>query len=590
MNKKKPDLKRRQMLAGIAASSVVGMTTGSLIKQPATAAHRDPVGMRLDSIDMTSDSIDQAAVANAERLIGLRFTEKQRGLMLNPLKQNLENYEGIRKVPLPHNVPPALLFNPIPVGMKLNSARKPFKTSPVSNVTVPTRLEDLAFYSVGQLAELIRTRKISSQQLTRVYLNRLRKYGPKLECVITLTEDLASRQASRADEELAAGRYRGAFHGIPYGVKDVFAVKGTPTTLGAEVYKDQVTDEDATVIKRLQEAGAVLVAKLSLGELSYMDVWYGGKTRNPWNVKQGSSGSSAGSAAATSAGLVAFAIAAEAWGSIVSPSTRCGVTGLRPTYGRISRNGAAISLIWSMEKIGVICRTVEDCALVLNAIYGPDGEDQNVLDVPFNYSPAIDLSKLRIGYLKRDFEQEKEDKDRKSENELDTSKENDKTALAKLQMLGAQLIPIELPKLPVRNLPIILFAENSATFDELTRSGRAAFLKTASTMSELQRSRFIPAVEYIQASRIRYLLIQEMADLLKDIDVYVAPSLEGDNLLVTNLTGHPCVVVPNGFSKAGTPTSISFIGKLFDEGTVLAVAKKYQDATRFHLRHPMLPD
>jgi Asp-tRNA(Asn)/Glu-tRNA(Gln) amidotransferase A subunit family amidase len=307
-------------------------------------------------------------------------------------------------------------------------------------------------------------------------------------------------------------------------------------------------------------------------------------------VKQGSSGSSAGSAAATSAGLVAFAIAAEAWGSIVSPSTRCGVTGLRPTYGRISRNGAAISLIWSMEKIGVICRTVEDCALVLNAIYGPDGEDQNVLDVPFNYSPAIDLSKLRIGYLKRDFEQEKEDKDRKSENELDTSKENDKTALAKLQMLGAQLIPIELPKLPVRNLPIILFAENSATFDELTRSGRAAFLKTASTMSELQRSRFIPAVEYIQASRIRYLLIQEMADLLKDIDVYVAPSLEGDNLLVTNLTGHPCVVVPNGFSKAGTPTSISFIGKLFDEGTVLAVAKKYQDATRFHLRHPMLPD
>lgn len=518
-------------------------------------------------------------VEGAEKLVGLSFTDAKRDSMLEGLEENLKNYENLRKVALPNSVPPAILFNPIPIGLKFETARKLFKTSPAGKVALPSNLDDIAFYSVSQLAELLRTRKVTSTQLTTMYLNRLKKYGPKLECVITLTEDLALKQAKRADDEIRAGKYRGPLHGIPYGAKDLLAVKGYKTTWGSVPYKDQMIDEDATVIKKLEEAGAILVAKLTLGELAWGDVWYGGMTRNPWNIQQGSSGSSAGSASATAAGLVAFAIGSETWGSIVSPSTRCGTTGLRPTYGRVSRTGA-MALSWSMDKLGPICRTVEDCAIVFNAMYGPDGRDQTVYDFPFNYDPNIQLKSLRIGYLKAAFDSVK------------NNKANSDSVLTVLKSLGAQLIPIELPKRPIDDMSIILSAEAAAAFDELTRSGKddqmVRQIKNA-WPNVFRTARFIPAVEYIQANRVRTLAIQDMAEIMKSIDVYVAPSF-GDNLLLTNLTGHPCVVLPNGFTKEGTPTSISFIGRLFDEGKLLAVAKKYQDATDFHLKHPKLEE
>jgi Asp-tRNA(Asn)/Glu-tRNA(Gln) amidotransferase A subunit family amidase len=321
-------------------------------------------------------------------------------------------------VNIDNSVPPALAFNPIPVGMKFETKRQPPVWSAAAKLAVPQNLEELAFASVGELAELIRARRLTSTALTQMYLQRLKKYDPKLLCVVTITEELALKQAKRADEEIAAGKYRGPLHGIPYGAKDLLAAKGYKTTWGSVPYKDQIIDQDATVIQRLEQAGAVLAAKLTMGELAWGDVWFGGMTRNPWNLEQGSSGSSAGSASATSAGLVAFSIGTETWGSIVSPSTRCGVTGLRPTYGRVSRAGA-MALSWSMDKIGPICRTVEDCALVFNAIFGPDGADQTVVDLPFNYNPNVKLSQLRIGYLKNAFENDT------------TNKANNEAVLAK---------------------------------------------------------------------------------------------------------------------------------------------------------------
>jgi len=515
-------------------------------------------------------------IAAAEQLAGLHFNEAKRDSMLGDLQDDLAAYQKLRALKIENSVPPALQFNPVPLGAKFETTRKPIVLSPAPKVAVPSNLEDLAFSSVRELGELVRTRKVTSTQLTIMYLARLKKYSPKLECVITLTEDLALKQAAQADAEIAAGKYRGPLHGIPYGAKDLLAAAGYKTTWGSVPYKDQIIPQDATVIKRLEAAGAVLVAKLTMGELAWGDVWYGGKTRNPWNLEQGSSGSSAGSASATAAGLVGFSIGTETWGSIVAPSTRCGVTGLRPTYGRVSRNGA-MALSWSMDKIGPICRSVEDCALVFNAIYGPDGLDQTVVDLPFNYNAGLKLSQLRIGYLQQDFAQDS------------SARATNEASLAKLRALGAQLIPMALPHLPVEAMSIILSAEAAAAFDELTLSGKDDLLvrqiKNA-WPNAFRTARFIPAVEYLQANRARYLLVQEMAKLMKDIEVYVAPSFGGDDLLLTNLTGHPCVVVPNGFDQEGSPTSISFMGRLYDEGTVLAVARAYQEATDFHLQHP----
>jgi len=526
-----------------------------------------------------SQSTSVSDIEAAERLFGLSFNPAKRDSMLSDIAGNLKKYESLHGTSLPNNVPPALQFNPIPWGMKVERGRSSFRMSQVAAIRRPANIEDVAFYSVRQLAELLRTRKITSTELTKMYLNRLKKYGPKLECIITLTEDLALKQAARADEEIRKGKYRGPLHGIPYGAKDLLAAKGYKTTWGSVPFKDQVIDEDATVIKKLEQAGAVLVAKTTLGELAWGDVWYGGMTRNPWNYKQGSSGSSAGSASATAAGLVAFAIGSETLGSIVSPSTRCGTTGLRPTYGRVSRSGA-MALSWSMDKLGPICRTVEDCAIVFNAIFGPDGKDQTVYDVPFKYDPNLTLKGVRIGYLKMAFDS------------VRSNKANSDSVLVVLRKLGATLVSKELPNRSVGNLSLILNAEAAAAFDELTRTGKDDIMvrqiKNA-WPNAFRVARLIPAVEYIQANRVRTLLIQDMQEMMKDIDVYVAPSF-GENLSVTNLTGHPCVVLPNGFTKEGTPTSISFTGQLFGEGRVLAIAKKYQDATDFHLKHPKLEE
>lgn len=522
--------------------------------------------------------IKKEIIPSAGKIIGLEFTDAERDTMQDALNEQLGNYENIRKIHLDNSISPAILFNPIPLGFKFDQKQKPLKFGDYSYVKMPAKIEDLTFYSIGELAQLIKTKKISATQLTKFYIERLKKYGPKLHSVITLTEERALTQAKKADEEIAKGKYRGMLHGIPFGVKDLLTTKDYRTTWGAAPYKDQLINEDATVIKKLEEAGAVLCAKLSMGELAMDDVWFGGMTRNPWDTTKGSSGSSAGSAASVSAGLLPFAIGTETWGSIVSPSTITGVTGLRPTYGRVSRTGA-MALSWTMDKIGPICRNAEDLAIVFNAIYGKDGIDPALYDAPFNYHTKIDLKKLKIGYLKNDFAKKY------------SFHQNDSLALKKLEELGAQLIPIELPEIATNDIAIILTAEAGAAFDELTRTNKDDMLARqfkGAWPNIFRASRFIPAVEYINANRIRYLLIQEMQKLMEKIDVYIAPSWEGNNLLLTNLTGNPCVVVPTGFNDKGELTSITFMGRLFDEGKVIAVAKAFQDATDYHKKHPQL--
>ncbi len=522
--------------------------------------------------------INKQTIKEAEKIIGLEFTESERDSMIDALNEQLGYYKVVREFNLSNSIVPSVLFNPIPIGFVFNEKQEKLKYGDYSKTKKPASSDELAYYSIGQLAHLIKTKQISSVELTNLYLERLKKYSPKLESVITLTEELALQQAKRADDELVKGKYRGMLHGIPYGVKDLLATKNYPTTWGAAPYKDQVIDEDATVVKKLEEAGAVLLAKFTMGELAWGDIWFGGKTRNPWNYEEGSSGSSAGSASSVSAGLVPFAIGTETWGSIVSPSTVCGVTGLRPSYGRVSRSGA-MALSWSMDKIGTICRNAEDLAIVFDVIRGLDPNDLTLYDYPFNYDHKIDFKKLKIGYLKEDFDKNY------------PFHSNDSLVLTQLKKLGAELIPISLPKINVNSLSFILSAESAAAFDELTRSNKDEELvrQIKNAWPNLFRAnRFIPAVEYINANRIRTVLINEMNQIMNKIDFYLAPSWEGDNLLLTNLTGHPSVVVPTGKAPDGTNSSITFIGRLFEEGNIIAAAKAFQDATEYHLKRPML--
>jgi Asp-tRNA(Asn)/Glu-tRNA(Gln) amidotransferase A subunit family amidase len=524
-------------------------------------------------------SITRSTVLAAEKIAGLDFSDAEVDLMLRGLNGQLDDYETLRRFPLSNGVPPALQFNPLPVGFKFETQRRKFRASPLPRVKLPAKLDDLAFLSIGELASLLKSRQLTSEQLARFSLDRLKRHGPSLECVVTLTEELALAQARRADREIASGKYRGPLHGIPYGAKDLLATRGIPTTWGAAPFTKQVFDFDATVIKRLEQAGAVLVAKTSLGELAMGETWFGGRTRNPWNPEQGSSGSSAGSAAGVAAGLFAFAIGSETYGSIVSPCDRVGATGLRPTYGRVSRHGA-MALSWSMDKIGPICRTVEDCALVFNAIYGPDGIDQTLYDAPFNYDARLNVKKLRVGFLQADFE-----------NQNGARRTNDLAALQTIRNLGIELMPMELPQYPLKHILFLLSTEAAAAFDELTLSGQDDWLKqqaAGSWPNTFRRHRFVPAVEFLQAQRIRSLLIQDTAKIFAQVDVVVAPSQTGNSLLLGNLTGHPTVVVPNGFTTNNAPTSICFLGRLFGEAELLAVARAYQDATRFHRKHPPL--
>ena len=509
-----------------------------------------------------------------ENLLGLEFTDSERDSILPDLVDLREQYKDLRKLELPNHVAFPLYFQPQLPGFQIPSGNDQYQFQEIVT-SRPDNLEECAFMTVGELAYLIRTQHVTSEELTLMYLDRLKRYGPELECVISLTKELALKQARRADKEIGSGYYRGPLHGIPYGAKDLLAVPGYRTTWGATPYQEQIIDETATVIDKLEAAGAVLIAKLTLGALAWGDVWFGGKTRNPWDLEQGSSGSSAGPGSATAAGLVGFSIGSETWGSIVSPSTRNGVTGLRPTFGTVSRAGA-MALSWTMDKLGPMCRSVADCALIYNIIRGSDNLDRSVIDVPFQVPRPKQIENLRVAYVESAFK--------------DTStKENDKAVLEILKSLGLNLIPIELPEFPVKALSFILSAEAAAAFDELTRSNRDDELVRQMRMAwpnVFRKARYIPAVEYIQANRARILLNEKMNKLFESIDVYIVPSFWGDNLLRTNLSGHPCVVLPNGFDKNGSPTSISFIANLYKDGNAIAVAQVYQDATTWHKKYP----
>jgi Asp-tRNA(Asn)/Glu-tRNA(Gln) amidotransferase A subunit family amidase len=578
---------------------------------------------------VTREMIDSAAT-----VADIHIAEEYKDMMLEGLNGYTEGFDAIYALHLKNEVAPAVIFDPVLPGMKFETERRPMKISAASNGSsaAPRNLEDVAFHSVRELAELVRTKKVSSSALTEMYIARLKRYDPVLHCVITLTEERATAQAKEADREIAAGKYRGPLHGLPWGAKDLLAVKGYRTTWGAGGFEDQNLDEDATVVKRLDAAGAVLVAKLTLGALAQGDKWFGGMTRNPWNTKQGSSGSSAGSASATAAGCVAFAIGSETLGSISSPSTRCGTTGLRPTFGFVPRTGA-MALSWTMDKLGPICRAVEDTAIVLSAIHGPDGQDRTVHNAAFNWDANLDWRKLRVGYLKSDFEltpppqqpappkdekeltaDEKKKRDEEAANRAmglarrEYDHKFEEAALAKLRAMGVNLVPVEFPKYPYGAMRSILVAEAAAAFDDLTRSGRDKLL-TQQTRDDwpntFRSARFIPAVEYIQANRARMSAMEMVAKVFEQVDVIVAPTFS-TQLLITNLTGHPAIILPNGLRgddapKArvrdngevenggpGTPLSLTFLGQLYGEAKMLALAKAYQDATDFHRKHPQL--
>lgn len=568
---------------GVAAATIPNIATKSLAQNPIPTPAPSPSPSPSPSPTPTPAPlrVNKEMMRGAEQLFGLELTDAHKQMALQNVNTNLERYETLRQIQVPLDTEPATLFHPALPGKKFNITQRKFT---LSKPQLPkfTAIEDLAFATVAQLAELIRMRKVSSVDLTKMYLGRLKRFGPKLNCVVTLTEELGLAQAAAADTEIKRGKYRGPLHGIPWGAKDLFATKGIPTTWGAEPYRNQVIDYDATVVERLREAGAVLVAKLSMGALAQGGRWFAGMTRNPWQVAEdriGSSGSSAGPGAATAAGLVGFSIGTETLGSIVSPSARNGVVGLRPTYGRVSRYGA-MGLSWTMDKIGPMCRGVEDCAAALKAIYGPDSRDLTVGAVPFNWEPNRSLSAMKIGYLKTEFDQQ-QDPERKKIYE---------DALAALRSAGANLQPLELPKFSTAALRIILVAEAATAFDDITRNGDVNKLSGQEPNDWpkwFRSSRFIPAVEYIRAQRARTLLMREMDKLMLEWDVFVSPAPGSSSLLVTNLTGHPAVCVPCGFLK-GLPQAIMFTGRLYEEGVPLRVALAYERATNWHTMHPKL--
>jgi Asp-tRNA(Asn)/Glu-tRNA(Gln) amidotransferase A subunit family amidase len=574
---------------------------------------------------ITKEMIDAAA-----KIAGVAIPDEYRKMMLESLNDHVDGFKEIFQLHIPNSVEPSLLFLPDTSHTKFDTQKLPMRMSAAPAIAVSKNPDDLAFATIRELAELVRTRKISSASLTEMYLERLKRHDAKLKFVVTLTEERAFSQAKEADREIASGKYRGPLHGLPWGAKDLLAVKGYPTTWGAGGFDKQVIDEDATVVKRLDEAGAVLVAKLTLGALALGDHWYGGITRNPWNPRQGSSGSSAGPASATAAGCVAFSMGSETLGSISSPSTRCGCTGLRPTFGFVPRTGA-MALSWSMDKLGPICRSVEDCALVLDAIYGPDGKDRTVhAHATFNWDANLDWRKLRVGYLKKDFEPEKEEAQTQRKEKPATPEEQEKidkerkrreafriraaydsryndAALEKLRAMGVNLIPVEMPKFPYDPMVAMLESEAAAAFDELTRTSRDKLLTEQGPddwPNTFRAARFFPAVEYIQASRARRMAMDAVGRIFSEFDVIVTPTFSRQ-LVITNLTGHPALILPNGFRGAdapvpastaegadenvggpGTPVSLTFLGNLYGENKLLALARAYQEATGFHKLRP----
>ena len=622
-------LDRRRFLTACSRAGIASALLPGVLYTLAAQAQETATGHQ-DAPKITDEMIDQASL-----LAGVGpFSAEQKKMMLDGLNDERSSYEPIRALKLANSVAPAYVFHPLPAASSGSDCGEP-TVRPVtrdnsSNAAAPANMEDLAFATIAEIGGLLQTQKITSLALTQMYLARLKRYDAKLHFVITLTEERALAQAKKADEQIAAGKYRGPLHGIPWGAKDLLAVKGYPTTWGAGGFEHQSFDEDATVVKRLDEAGAVLVAKFTLGALAMGDKWFGGRTRNPWNPKQGSSGSSAGSASAVAAGCVGFAIGSETLGSISSPSTRCGATGLRPTFGFVPRTGA-MALSWTMDKLGPISRSAQDCALVLEAIYGPDGKDASVHPASFAWNPAFDWKRLSVGYLKSEFDtpealrldeakpnetaEEKKKRERRNDERKqrrarsDYDRRFDLAALDKLRALGFDLIPIELPKLPYGAMTALLTAEAAAAFDDLTLSGRDKLLTEQGVEdwpNAFRVARFYPAVEYIQANRARSLAIQQVSALFEKVDIIVAPS-SGTQLVATNLTGHPALIVPNGLRGAdaprppavddgdqddiggpGTPVSLTFLAAHYQDAKLAAFGWAYQQAAGFLNLHPTL--
>lgn len=623
-------LDRRSFLTACSRAGITSALMPGVLYALATQAQEAaPEEKKPELAKISPEMIDQAAA-----LAGVGpFTDEQKKMMLEGLNGTRNGFAEIRKLNLPNSVAPCVVFHPQPAiapGETLHAAPRAAIALHTAATAAPARIEDLAFATVPELAAQIKARHVTALALTKMYLARLKRYDPLLHFTITLTEERALTQAKKADEEIAAGKYRGPLHGIPWGAKDLLAVKGYPTTWGAGGFEKQVIDEDATVVQRLDEAGAILVAKLTLGALAMGDHWFGGQTRNPWNPKQGSSGSSAGPASAVAAGCVGFAIGSETLGSISSPSTRCGDSGLRPTFGFVPRTGA-MALSWTMDKLGPICRAAEDCALVLHAIYGPDGKDTSVYPASFHFDAGYDWKSLRIGYLKSGFdapeavhaaqakegETAEEKKRREHRNaqmqagyaRREYDRKYDLATIDKLKQMGVNLIPVELPKLPYGAMTPMLEAEAAAAFDELTMTGRDKLLTEQGPYdwpNTFRTARFYPAVEYIQAARARSLAVQQVSAVFEKVDIIVTPT-NGMQLVVTNLTGHPALIVPNGLrgndapeppsvddgnddniGGPGTPVSITFLAGLYQDAKLAAFGRAYQEATGFHKLHPKL--
>src|SRR3954447_5398113 len=539
-----------------------------------------------------AERITDAILKDALAIAGLEFTDQQRAQMLAGVNQNLTRYAELRQIHLDPNIAPPLYYSPLVPGTRLDRSVKPFRASAAPPLRRPANLEDAAFWPLAHLAQLLKTRQVTSVELTRMYLDRLSRFNATLNFVVTYTDELAMRQAQQADREIAAGKYRGPLHGMPWGCKDIIAVPGFPTQWGSGAFKGQMIDTEATVVRLLREAGAVMIAKLTTGELASGDQWFGGRTNSPWDPTEGSSGSSAGPASATAAGCVAFGIGTETSGSILSPSTICGVTGLRPTFGRVSRYGA-MTLSWTQDRLGPICRTADDCALVFNAIAKDDEQDLSAMNLPFNYDAAVNVKKLRVGYLAAAFREPNRNAD---------WKKNDAQVLDELKAIGVALEPFDLPKLPLNVTAGILGAESGASFHEFVRTGRDKDLTNKARSNGMRQSRVVPAVEYLQAQRVRAMIMRQFADVVSKFDVYVAPYIDmragagrsggsgaserpvapppsaiRDHFQVANLCGYPAVSVPNGFTADGRPTSITFLGRLYNEAKFLAVARVHKE-------------
>lgn len=514
----------------------------------------------------------------AATLYDLNFTEAEADSLQGSIVGMKSIYQQMHKELPQNDLAFPFAFNPAPYGFVIPTAQQKITWNLPVAVSVPKNKNELAFYTVSQLASLIKNKKITSVELTRFFLDRLKKWGDTLECVITLTEDLALKEAAQADADLKRGIYRGPLHGIPYGLKDLFAVKGYKTTWGTRPYMNQVIDEDAYIYTQLKKAGAVLCAKLSLGSLAYDNRWFGGFTRNPWNLQQGSSGSSAGSAAAVAAGLLPFAIGTETLGSIVSPSTRCGATGLRPTFGTVSRSGGMV-LCWSLDKAGPISRSAEDNAMVYYYMKGTDGKDHGSVDHAFNFNQKRDIRKMRIAYAENYFRRLPKDA-------------MEWTVLETMKSLGATLQPVTFPDSGVYTFPIVslvLNAESAAAFDELTRTDRDSLIERQDKgfwPNSFRAARYIPAVEYINANRYRSRLSEKVQAFMKNYDVVIVPTYAGSQLSITNLTGNPALCMPMGFNQRGQPQSITFLGNLYDEASILEAGRAYQSKTEHNKKHP----